>query len=55
MYVWRQDCVAKAAEISPERQQVTSSARTIDMEITQLKRKIQVYESSHGLPEAVIR
>uniref|UniRef100_A0AAQ5XFB7 Structural maintenance of chromosomes protein 6 n=1 Tax=Amphiprion ocellaris TaxID=80972 RepID=A0AAQ5XFB7_AMPOC len=32
----------------PERQQVTSSTKSIDTEITRLKRKIKVYESSHG-------
>lgn len=47
--------MAKASEISPERQQVTRSARTIDMEITQLRKKIQVHESSHGQREGVIR
>lgn len=47
--------MAKAAEICPERQQVTRNARSIDMEITQLKKKIQVHESSHGQREAVIR
>uniref|UniRef100_A0AAQ5ZL56 Structural maintenance of chromosomes protein 6 n=1 Tax=Amphiprion ocellaris TaxID=80972 RepID=A0AAQ5ZL56_AMPOC len=47
--------VAKATEISPERQQVTSSTKSIDTEITRLKRKIKVYESSHGEHEQVVR
>ncbi|XP_054469577.1 structural maintenance of chromosomes protein 6 [Anoplopoma fimbria] len=50
-----QDYVAKATEISPERQQVTVSTRSIDTEITRLKKKIQVYESSHGEQEQVVR
>lgn len=47
--------MAKATEISHERQQVTRSARSIDTEITRLKKKIKVYESSHGRREEVIR
>ncbi|KAM7403488.1 hypothetical protein PAMA_004105 [Pampus argenteus] len=50
-----QEYVAKATEISPERQQVTGSTKSIDMEITRLKKKIKVYESSHGEPEQVVR
>uniref|UniRef100_A0AAQ5WWI7 Structural maintenance of chromosomes protein 6 n=1 Tax=Amphiprion ocellaris TaxID=80972 RepID=A0AAQ5WWI7_AMPOC len=50
-----QEYVAKATEISPERQQVTSSTKSIDTEITRLKRKIKVYESSHGEHEQVVR
>uniref|UniRef100_A0A3B5AVH8 Structural maintenance of chromosomes protein 6 n=1 Tax=Stegastes partitus TaxID=144197 RepID=A0A3B5AVH8_9TELE len=41
--------VAKATEISPERQQVSGSTKSIDTEISRLKRKIRVYESSHVL------
>ncbi|XP_020357157.2 structural maintenance of chromosomes protein 6 [Oncorhynchus kisutch] len=47
--------VAKAKEISPERQQVDRSARSIDVEITRLRRKISVQESSHGDHEQVVR
>ncbi|XP_029568705.1 structural maintenance of chromosomes protein 6 [Salmo trutta] len=52
--------VAKAKEISPERQQVERqqverSARSIDVEITRLRRKISVQESSHGDHEQVVR
>uniref|UniRef100_A0A3B5B5L6 Structural maintenance of chromosomes protein 6 n=1 Tax=Stegastes partitus TaxID=144197 RepID=A0A3B5B5L6_9TELE len=43
--------VAKATEISPERQQVSGSTKSIDTEISRLKRKIRVYESSHGEQE----
>ncbi|XP_042357224.1 structural maintenance of chromosomes protein 6 isoform X2 [Plectropomus leopardus] len=50
-----QEYVAKATEISPERQQVTSSTKSIDTEITRLKRKLKVYESNHGEQEQVIR
>ncbi|XP_051813828.1 structural maintenance of chromosomes protein 6 isoform X1 [Acanthochromis polyacanthus] len=50
-----QEYVAKATEISPERQQVTGSTKSIDAEITRLKRKIKVYESSHGEHEKVVR
>ncbi|KAL6105278.1 uncharacterized protein ACO6RY_06840 [Pungitius sinensis] len=51
------ECVVKASEISPERQQVSSSTstRTIDTEITRLKRQIKVYESNHGEQEQVVR
>ncbi|KAM9341065.1 structural maintenance of chromosomes protein 6 [Symphorus nematophorus] len=47
--------VAKATEISPERQQVTGSTKSIDTEITRLKKKLKVYESSHGQHEQVVR
>ncbi|CAG5866728.1 unnamed protein product [Menidia menidia] len=50
-----QECVAKATEISPERQQVTSSTRSIDTDITRLKKKINVCEGSHGEHEQVVR
>nr|XP_046268736.1 structural maintenance of chromosomes protein 6 [Scatophagus argus]XP_046268738.1 structural maintenance of chromosomes protein 6 [Scatophagus argus] len=50
-----QEYVAKAAEISPERQPVTCSAKSLDTEITQLQRKIKVYEGSHGQQEQVVR
>ncbi|KAI3367517.1 hypothetical protein L3Q82_026369, partial [Scortum barcoo] len=50
-----QEYVAKATEISPERQQVTGSTKSLDIEITRLKRKIKVYESSHGEQEHVVR
>lgn len=47
--------MGKASEISPERQQVSGSTRTIDTEITRLKRQIKVYESNHGEQEQVVR
>ncbi|XP_056249827.1 structural maintenance of chromosomes protein 6 isoform X2 [Seriola aureovittata] len=50
-----QDYVAKASRISPERQQVTGSTKSVDTEITRLKRKMKVYESSHGEHEQVVR
>ncbi|XP_068436036.1 structural maintenance of chromosomes protein 6 [Clinocottus analis] len=50
-----QEYVAKATEISPERQQVTGSTRSIDIEITRLKKKIKVHESNHGEQEQVVR
>ncbi|XP_008289482.1 structural maintenance of chromosomes protein 6 [Stegastes partitus] len=50
-----QEYVAKATEISPERQQVSGSTKSIDTEISRLKRKIRVYESSHGEQEQVVR
>ncbi|KAG7229117.1 hypothetical protein INR49_013059 [Caranx melampygus] len=50
-----QEYVAKASKISPERQQVTGSTKSIDMEITRLKKKMKVYESSHGEHEQVVR
>ncbi|XP_070698917.1 structural maintenance of chromosomes protein 6 [Pempheris klunzingeri] len=50
-----QDYVAKATEISPERQQVTGSTKSLDTEITRLNRKIKVLESSHGEHEQVVR
>uniref|UniRef100_A0A6Q2ZCH3 Structural maintenance of chromosomes protein 6 n=1 Tax=Esox lucius TaxID=8010 RepID=A0A6Q2ZCH3_ESOLU len=40
--------VAKAKEISPERRKVDRSAKSIDVEITRLRKKIGVQESSHG-------
>uniref|UniRef100_A0A3Q3EEY7 Structural maintenance of chromosomes protein 6 n=1 Tax=Labrus bergylta TaxID=56723 RepID=A0A3Q3EEY7_9LABR len=49
-----QEYVAKASEISPERQQVSGSTMSIDREITQLKEKIKVLES-HFLSCALIR
>uniref|UniRef100_A0A3Q0RNA1 Structural maintenance of chromosomes 6 n=1 Tax=Amphilophus citrinellus TaxID=61819 RepID=A0A3Q0RNA1_AMPCI len=49
-----QEYVAKATEISPERQHVTGNTKSIDTEITRLKRKIKVYESSHGQQEQVV-
>lgn len=50
-----QDFVSKALEICPERPQVKSSARTIDLEITRLQKKLMIYESSHGDQETVVR
>ncbi|KAM9354821.1 structural maintenance of chromosomes protein 6 [Pholidichthys leucotaenia] len=50
-----QEYVAKATEICPERQQVTGSTKNIDTEITRLKRKIKVYESTYGEQEKVVR
>lgn len=47
--------MAKATKISPERQQVTGSTKSVDIEITRLKRKIKVLESSHGEQEKVVR
>lgn len=47
--------MAKATEISPERQQVTGSTKSLDTEITRLKKKIKVFESSHGEQEQVVR
>ncbi|KAK2826575.1 hypothetical protein Q5P01_020789 [Channa striata] len=50
-----QEYVVKATKISPERQQATGSAKSIDAEITRLKKKIKVYESNHGEQEKVVR
>uniref|UniRef100_A0A669DVV1 Structural maintenance of chromosomes protein 6 n=1 Tax=Oreochromis niloticus TaxID=8128 RepID=A0A669DVV1_ORENI len=50
-----QEYVAKATEISPERQHVAGNTKSIDTEITRLKKKIKVYESNHGEQEQVVR
>ncbi|XP_072220998.1 structural maintenance of chromosomes protein 6 [Leuresthes tenuis] len=50
-----QEYVAKATEISPERQHVSSSTKSIDTEITRLKKKIKVCEGCHGEHEQVVR
>ncbi|XP_029349003.1 structural maintenance of chromosomes protein 6 isoform X2 [Echeneis naucrates] len=50
-----QEYVAKASKISPERQQVTVSTKSIDLEITRLKKTMRMYESSHGEHEQVVR
>ncbi|XP_078797384.1 structural maintenance of chromosomes protein 6 isoform X1 [Oryzias latipes] len=50
-----QEYVQKATAISPERQSGTCSAKSVDSEITCLKKKIKVYESSHGDPEQLVR
>ncbi|KAL0969802.1 hypothetical protein UPYG_G00232480 [Umbra pygmaea] len=47
--------VAKAKEISPDRKQVGRCAKSIDVEITRLRKKISIQESSHGDHEQVIR
>ncbi|KAJ7990795.1 hypothetical protein DPEC_G00290620 [Dallia pectoralis] len=47
--------VAKAKEISPGRRKVDRSAKSIDVEITRLRKKISVQESSHGDHEQVVR
>ncbi|XP_046869724.1 structural maintenance of chromosomes protein 6 isoform X2 [Hypomesus transpacificus] len=47
--------VAKAKEISQERQDVNRSAKSIDTEITRLRKRISVQESSHGDQEQVVR
>ncbi|XP_038155510.1 structural maintenance of chromosomes protein 6 [Cyprinodon tularosa] len=50
-----QENIEKAKQISPERQPVTCSTKSIDAEITRLKKKLKVYESNHGEQEQVIR
>ncbi|XP_026156768.1 structural maintenance of chromosomes protein 6 isoform X2 [Mastacembelus armatus] len=50
-----QEYVVKATKISPERLHVPGSTKSIDAEITRLKKKIKVYESSHGEQEQVVR
>lgn len=50
-----QEYVAKATEICPERQQVTRSTRSIDIEITRMKKTIEVHEENHGEQEQVLR
>uniref|UniRef100_A0A3Q2DB56 Structural maintenance of chromosomes protein 6 n=1 Tax=Cyprinodon variegatus TaxID=28743 RepID=A0A3Q2DB56_CYPVA len=50
-----QENIEKAKQISPERQEVTCSTKSIDAEITRLKKKLKVYESNHGEQEQVIR
>ncbi|XP_017277077.1 structural maintenance of chromosomes protein 6 [Kryptolebias marmoratus] len=50
-----QEYVDKATQISPERLIVTCSTKSIDTEITRLKKKLKVYESSHGEQEQVVR
>ncbi|XP_043997776.1 structural maintenance of chromosomes protein 6 [Gambusia affinis] len=50
-----QENVKKAMQISPERQHVTSTTKSIDTEITRLKKKLKVYEGNHGEQELVIR
>lgn len=47
--------MAKATQISPERQQVNRSPKSIDTEINRLQTKIKVYESNHGEREQVVR
>lgn len=51
----RQEYVAKAIEISPERQHVVGNTKSIDTEITRLNKKIKVYESDHGEQQQVVR
>ncbi|XP_076834227.1 structural maintenance of chromosomes protein 6 isoform X2 [Brachyhypopomus gauderio] len=51
----KQDCEAKAREISPEPQRPDRSAKSLDAEITRLRQKIRSQESSHGNQEQVIR
>lgn len=53
--MWWQVYVAKATKISPEPQQVTGSTKSVDTEITRLKKKIKVLENSHGEQEKVVR
>uniref|UniRef100_A0A3B3U6Y0 Structural maintenance of chromosomes protein 6 n=1 Tax=Poecilia latipinna TaxID=48699 RepID=A0A3B3U6Y0_9TELE len=50
-----QENMKKATQISPERQHVTSTTKSIDSEITRLKKKLKVYEGNHGEQELVIR
>ncbi|XP_037550761.1 structural maintenance of chromosomes protein 6 [Nematolebias whitei] len=50
-----QEYVAKASQISPERQSDACSTKSIDTEITRLKKKLKVHESSHGEHEQVVR
>ncbi|XP_059209079.1 structural maintenance of chromosomes protein 6 [Centropristis striata] len=50
-----QEYVAKATEISPDRQQVTGTTKSIDTEITRLKKKIKVLESTNGDHDKVVR
>ncbi|XP_053192059.1 structural maintenance of chromosomes protein 6 [Scomber japonicus] len=50
-----QEYVAKATKISPERQQVTSSTKRIDAEISRLKKRLKIYESCYGEQEQVVR
>ncbi|XP_028250414.1 structural maintenance of chromosomes protein 6 isoform X2 [Parambassis ranga] len=50
-----EEYVAKATQISPERQQVNRSPKSIDTEITRLQTKIKVHESNHGEREQVVR
>ncbi|KAI4795695.1 hypothetical protein KUCAC02_029713, partial [Chaenocephalus aceratus] len=49
------ECVSKASEISPQRQVVSASSRSLDTEITRLQRKIKVYESIHGEQQLTVR
>uniref|UniRef100_A0A7N5ZST4 Structural maintenance of chromosomes protein 6 n=1 Tax=Anabas testudineus TaxID=64144 RepID=A0A7N5ZST4_ANATE len=50
-----QEYVTKATKISPERQQVTGSTKSIDTEITRLKKKIKKFRLLQFLPSALIR
>ncbi|XP_035766941.1 structural maintenance of chromosomes protein 6 [Neolamprologus brichardi] len=50
-----QEYVAKATEISPERQHVVGNTKSIGTEITRLNKKIKVYESNHGEQQQVVR
>lgn len=50
-----QESVSKAKQISPERHNVACSTKSVDTEITRLKKKLKVYESNHGEQELVIR
>uniref|UniRef100_A0A8C6SPL9 Structural maintenance of chromosomes protein 6 n=1 Tax=Neogobius melanostomus TaxID=47308 RepID=A0A8C6SPL9_9GOBI len=50
-----QDYEAKAMKICPERPQVKSSTKTIELEIGRLKKRLLDYESSHGDQETVVR
>uniref|UniRef100_A0A3Q4GIK2 Structural maintenance of chromosomes 6 n=1 Tax=Neolamprologus brichardi TaxID=32507 RepID=A0A3Q4GIK2_NEOBR len=49
-----QEYVAKATEISPERQHVVGNTKSIGTEITRLNKKIKVYESNHGEQQQVV-
>ncbi|XP_073726011.1 structural maintenance of chromosomes protein 6 isoform X1 [Misgurnus anguillicaudatus] len=46
---------AKAKEICPERPHVNLSTKSIDVEITRLRQKINTHERNHGDKEQVIR
>ncbi|KAM6961221.1 structural maintenance of chromosomes protein 6 [Aplochiton taeniatus] len=49
------ESVAKASEICPERLEVNRSAKSMDSELSRLRRRVSVQESNHGDPELVVR
>ncbi|KAM9465780.1 structural maintenance of chromosomes protein 6 [Clarias gariepinus] len=51
----KQDMEAKATEICPDPQRSDRTAKSIDIEITRLRQKISIQESTHGNQEQVVK